>query len=109
METNTDKVFSFFDQMWPFISGIVLTIIAVIKLWWSDRQAVKRRIIALEVIAEASVSKSELQACRDDVRVVDESNLEKIYGLIRDNNENNAQQHQDIMHEIIELHRGDKK
>ena len=91
-------------HIWPYLSGLFLTLAATVRLWWHGRQAIKKRIVTLETLAEHSVSHEDLQACRDDVRAADEKNLTLIFGEIRSLREEhntdakvNAQQHMDIL------------
>lgn len=92
------------QHLWPVISGLALTFVAVFRLWWHDRRETKKRIGTLEVMAEHMVTKADLRACREDVRDDHEESLEKIYNEIKTNNSENAQQHQDIMAQMIRLH-----
>lgn len=94
------KWLTWLDHTWPYITGVVVTIIAGVKLWWHDRKETKRRIANLEIMAEHMISRDELQACREDVRREDKDILEKIDHSI----EENAKQHQDIMKQIVRLH-----
>lgn len=107
METNTHNILDVLDRVWPYVSGVAVTILATVRLWWHDKKVTKARINTLEVMAEHMVTKDELQACRDDVREEDESNLEKIYKEIKENNQENARQHQDILKQVIRLHSGE--
>ena len=103
MESNSHRIFDILNHVWPYLSGAILIMFAGTKLWWYDRRETKRRIVALEVLAENLVNKDDLQECRDDVRQVDDDNLEKIFTELRKHTANNAQQHQDIMNKIIDL------
>lgn len=109
MEANTHKILDVLEHIWPYVSGIVLTMAAGVRLWWYDRRQVKHRIATLEVLAEQSVTQRDLQECRDDVRNDDDSNLNKIYNKIDEITRDNSQQHQDIMNTILQIHiTGDK-
>jgi len=105
MELGGHKVLDFVSHLWPYISGVVVTLLAGIRLWWYEKQVTKKRIRTLEALATNMVSKQDLQACRDDVRAVDEKNLDKLSGDIRENMKQNAKEHQDIMKQIIRLHK----
>ena len=93
------------------MSGIVITIMAGFRLWWHDKQVVKKRIATLESLAEHMASKDDLIECRDDVDKQDADNLKAVLVEIqavrrenRDSDETNSQQHQDILHKMTELH-----
>ena len=105
VEDNTHKVIDEVSKVWPLISGVALTISASIGLWWHDRKETKKRIGTLETLATNMVTQKELQACRDDVREDHVENLEKIYNEIKENTSENARQHQDIMSQIVRLHK----
>lgn len=104
MPTGHHKWLDMIEHIWPLLSGIGITILAAVKLWWNERQQTKKRIETLEVMCEHMVSKDELQACRDDVRETDLRETEKIYDAIEKNSAENNRQHQEIMKTILELH-----
>ena len=107
MEAPPHRILDVLSHLWPYVSGIALTLLATVRLWWYDRKETKRRIGTLEVMAEHMVTKDDLQACRDDVRATDDKNLEKLYQEIKTNTAQNAQQHQDIMAQMMRLHKWD--
>lgn len=85
--------------------------LAVVRLWWRDRKETKKQVADLRTFAlyakDHMVTKEELQECRDEVRDVDDHNLDMIFKEIRENTRENATQHQDIMKQILRLHGGD--
>ena len=103
MESNTHRLTDIIEQVWPYISGMCIVMFAAAKLLWHDRQVTKKRIAVLEILAEHTITKEELHSCRNDVRTAAEANLNKIYAEIKENTSQNAQQHQDMMAEIIKL------
>jgi hypothetical protein len=109
-DSFTHKLLDAALHVWPFLAAIGAMILTGIKLWWSDRQQIKRETSDLRRVVlwlkENSVTHKELHDCRDDVRAADDQNLEKIYKEIKINQQVNAQQHQDIMSEIIRIHGG---
>lgn len=105
-ESTFHKLLHLAEDIWPLLSGMGLVMLAGIKLWWSDRRATKKRIANIEIMCEHMVTQDELHSCREDVRQADDENLEKIYHEIKENQKINAQQHQDIMREIIRMHGG---
>ena len=105
METNTHKALDFIEHLWPLLSGIVITLLAIIKLWWHSHRETKSRIKNLEVLAENSVTHKELQACRDNVREEDERNLTAVLKEMKDQSKENASQHENIVNQIIQLHK----
>lgn len=100
----TQKFIDWLTHVWPVISGLFLTMVMVTRLWWSDKVETKKRITSLEILAEHTASKNDLRKCRDEVRTVDEHNLEKIQQLIHEGNKENQEQHADLMKHIIEIH-----
>lgn len=107
METQTHRWLDYLDHLWPYISGVFITLLAVIRLWWYDRHQTRKRIGNLEVLAEHMVTTADLQACRDNVRDDDEKNMEKVFAEIKELTKENAAQHQDIMKQILRLHAGE--
>lgn len=109
METNTHQIVDVFQHLWAYISGFFLTMIAALKLWWHDRKVTKRMVAdnaqAIVLMNEKMVTHPDLQNCRDDVRAVDDENLEKIYDLIREGNKENHQQHIDLGAQILDTHK----
>ena len=110
-DTFTHKFVHVLEHIWPYVSGMVIVMFAGFKLWWSDRRETKVRIKNIEVMVEHlqndKVSQQDLQACRDDVREVDDANLVRIMDRIEQNATDNAKQHQDILQQIIRLHAND--
>ena len=118
METPSHKWLDAAQHLWPYVSGVFITMIAVVKLWWSDRKETKRRITNVELIAETAVTEARLQECKTDVLVhdatVEERILEELKILaqetkelradMREDNQANAKQHQDILTEVVRLH-----
>jgi len=103
VETGLHKILNIFEHVYPYIAGFILTMFALTKLWLRDRKETKKRIGTLEVMAEHMVTQEDLQECRDEVRHVDEQNLEKIYDEIKANTKENAQQHQDISNNMVDM------
>ena len=91
-------------HIYPYVAGLFITMVAIVRLWLFNRKEIKKRILTLEIMAERMASQEDLQACRDEVRHVDEQNLEKIYQEMKENNRDNANQHSDILKQIINLH-----
>lgn len=113
------KLLHIFEHIWPYVTGVFAVIIGGLKLWWSDKQKTKKRISNIEYITqwlkENSITSDDLKACREEVREVDDKNLEVIFDEIktlrrdiRHDSKSNAEQHQDILKQIIKLH-GDMK
>jgi len=106
------------QHLWPYISGFILTMFAVVKLWWNDRKETKKRIANVEKIAESAVTEARLQECKTDVLghdiTVEERILEELKVLatetkelrqdMREDNIANAKAHQDILKEVVRLH-----
>ena len=105
MDSGFHKMLDVLSHIYPYVAGIFITMVAVVRLWWHNRQETRRRIATLEIMAERMASQDDLQACRDEVRHVDEQNLEKIYNEMKENNRDNAQQHNDILNQSIGLHK----
>lgn len=112
-DSFTHKVLDFLEHLWPYISGMVVVFIGSIRLWWTDRKNTRKRIQTLEVLAENMVTTDDLHVCRDEVREQDEKNLDMVFkelkglrGEIKEESRINAQQHQDLMKQIIRLHGG---
>ena len=97
MDTATHKILVWLEHLWPYISGMVITLLAAAKLWWYDKQQMKQRIANIEIIAQNAVTKSELQACREDVRKEDRLILKEI----QESNKLNQEQHEHIVDLII--------
>ena len=76
------------DHLWPYISGMLLVMLAGARLIWYK-------------LTHHYVTKDELAQCRNDVRHTDGQMMEKLDHMI----EENARQHQDIMKQIIRLHK----
>lgn len=100
------KIADALQHAWPVIAGFISFSLIGFKVWWLDRRNTKNRIKNLEILAEQTVYKSDLQACRDDVREVDDKNLEKISEEIKELSRRNAEEHTDIMKQMIKLHSG---
>lgn len=114
METNTHKLLDVVEHLWPYISGLILTMVVIVKMWWYNHNEVKRRINTLEKLAEMSATKIDLHECKAEVSGVDNANLEKIYNKLseqqKDNaiqQQNNAKEHQDILQQMLRLHSKD--
>lgn len=110
MDTQTHKAFDLLQHVWPYISGMFITLVAIVKFWFAERKALNSRIKNLEIIAENSATKAELYSCKEEVYAQDLINLEKIYEEIKilrkesqDEAHSNSQQHQDIMNTIIRM------
>ena len=121
METMSQKFMEAMHQLWPYVSGIFITIIAIIKLWWSDRNKTQHRIANVEKIAEHAITEKRLQECKVDVLGHDVTVEERILLELkiiaeetkelredmREDNKTNAQAHQDIMNTMMRIHNGD--
>ena len=102
-EPISQKTIDFVQNMWPFISGACVVMVAGTKLWWQDRKDTKNRIKNLEILAEQTVYKPDLHNCREDVRLVDNGNMDKITKSINDLRAHNDKQHDEVMNHIINL------
>ena len=104
------KILDILEHIWPYVTGMTVTLLAAMKLWWSDRKETKKRINenaeAIRAISSNMVSHDDLHACREDVRDVDDENLIRVLDRIEENAKDNARQHLDIMNQIIALHIG---
>ena len=96
METPTHRVLEHLEQVWPYLTGMVVVTVATVKLWLYER----RRISKIE---DTYVTKDELAACRNDVRSTDDKNLSDLTTQINKLSSENAQQHQDILTELINI------
>ena len=102
-EPFSHKTLDFVQNMWPLISGVFIVMVAGTKLWWQDRKDTKNRIKNLEILAEQTVYKTDLHDCREDVRLVDNGNMDKITKSISDLRDHNDKQHSEVMNHIIKL------
>lgn len=113
LHSSTHGILDFLQHLWPYVLGVFTAIGTAFGMYWADRRDTKRRVINLEklieLLSERSITHADLAACREDVRASDDAAVGKIYQLIRENNVTNAEQHNDIMKEIIALHSGDRK
>ena len=78
--------------------------VGAFRLFWHDRKETKHRIATLEKIAEHAVTYRDLQACRDDVRAEDNKNLEIMYTKIEELSRQNAEQHTEMINQVLRLH-----
>ena len=97
------KILNWLEHIWPLMSGIAITIMAVFRLWWYDKKVVKKRIATLEALADNMATQSDLRDCRDSVDKQDAENLKvvllEIKGVrndIRQDTASNNNQHQAI-------------
>lgn len=82
------------DHVWQFITSVFIVLAAGIKLWWSDRKDTKKRIknneISFEWLKHNTITKKELQDCRDDVKKEHDEDLDRIFSVIREESRINA-------------------
>ena len=98
------KALRVLEQVWPVAAGAILTMAAGIQTMWNTHKNTRRRIAILETIAEHVVTQQEMQVCKDLMRDEHDSNIEKLYREIKENNQENHRQHQDMMNTIIKIH-----
>ena len=105
------KILDWLQHLQFYIGGLFTIVSAGIGLWWHDKKTVKKRIKTLESIAVEMATKDDLRACRDGVDKQDDDNLKVVLNeiqAIRDDNRKdsviNSQQHQDILHQMTQLH-----
>lgn len=107
----THKIIDVLQHIWPYLSGLAITFLAALKLWWNERRETRKRLknqeILVDHIIREKVSHKELQACRDDVRHDNDTHIDNIYARLDKHALENAQQHQDILNQIIRLHTND--
>ena len=113
------KFLDLLQHLWPYLAGAAATILGALKLWWSDRQALRVRVQNVEKIAEQAVTEARLQECRVDVDSVDKEILIEIRAIredMREDNQINAMAHQklneagaksnrELMQAILHLHK----
>ena len=112
MDQATHKVLDVLQHTWPYVSGVIITMMAGLKLWWSTHRNTQKRITTLENDVKQTVTHEELHACRDDVRDTDVENENKILTEIkhiredmREDNRINSKAHQDIITTSTASHR----
>lgn len=111
METN-HKILDTLEHTWPYITTVGAFLIGWIRLRRKQAKDREERIQNLEIIVtwlkENTATNNDLHKCREDVRAVDDNNLNLIYKElkevrkeIRNDAESNASQHQDILNTIV--------
>ena len=94
------KVTHWILEIWPILSALFLTFVMAVKLLLADRAKNKREIREVRELAlwlkSNTVTHPELQACRDDVREVDDKNLNIIFGELKTIKEDVKQ----LIHEV---------
>ena len=94
------KVIDLLQHLWPYIAGMFAAIVAGLRIWWSDRKALRLRVQNVEKIAEHAVTEARLQECKVDVDSVDKEILVEIRAIredMREDNQINAVAHQKII------------
>jgi len=84
-------LFEYLDHLWVPVTAIIATIVTGAKLWWSGKQEIKRRMAAVEVLAENNDSASR-----------------KMLIEMQEMRKSNDQQHSDIVDKMIALFNGKK-
>ena len=108
------RLLNWIEHLWPYISGLVVTIVAAIRLWWYDRGKLKKQIndnsTLVGHITECMVTHEDLIECRDSVDEQDADNLKNVLNEIKtlrqeikNDTEKNSQQHLDILHKMTSL------
>ena len=115
------KVLDIVEHLWPYISGAIIGLFTMIKLWLKGKKRVEDRIVSLEILAKRAVTKDDLIDCKKEVDQQDSTlakeMLVEFKGLrkeIREDAQINKSEHKEIqkelnntMHQIIRLHSGD--
>ena len=94
------KILDALQHLWPYLAGVFAAILGGLKMWWSDRKALRVRVQNVEKIAEQAVTEARLQECRVDVDSVDKEILVEIRAIredMREDNRMNAESHQKII------------
>ena len=84
------KYLHYAKDLWPFVTGFLVVIFAAFKLMWYR-------------LTSNYVTKAELKACREDVRAVDDKNLNTVFKEIRIMRSENESRHHEIMNQIINV------
>lgn len=103
METGSHKIIDMVEQSWPYISGIAITIVGAVRLWWYSRQEIKNRITNLEIMAEHFASQGDLNSHKKELLDNTGKHVEKLYEVIREANDENSRQHQDMLKQVMRL------
>ena len=102
------KILDLLQHLWPYLAGVFAAIVAGLKMWWSDRKALRLRVQNVEKIAEHAVTEARLQECKVDVDQVDEKILLEIRAIredMREDNRLNTSTHDKLMNAILNLHK----
>ena len=84
------KYLHYAKDLWPFVTGLFGVVFAAFKLMWYR-------------LTNNYVTKAELKACREDVRRVDEKNLDIVFKEIRMLRSESESRHHEIMKQIINV------
>ena len=110
MDAGGHKLLDILEHIWPYVTALFLTVIGMIKLWWSDRRATLSRLRNVEVTAKKAVTHEQLHECRTDVAEEDHLILSEIRAIrmdMREDNKANAREHQQILKVILNLHKNE--
>ena len=98
------KILNWLEHIWPLMSGIAITIMAVFRLWWYDKKVVKKRIATLESLAEHMATQDDLRECREGVDKQDADNLKVVLDEIKTGERRNDEKHNAILKDMNVLH-----
>ena len=100
------KILDILEHIWPYVTTVFVIISTGVTLWWTDRKQIKkdiaeqRRLILW--LKDNSVTYKDLHACREDVREVDDNNLEKIFTAFDEERKLNRTEHNEIKNMLID-------
>lgn len=106
------KLLDILNHIWPYVTTLVAILSSGFVLWWKSRQQIKkdiqeqRRLILW--LKDNSVTHRHLHECREDVRKVDDDNLDKIFKAFDEERKLNRSEHNEIKSILINMN-GNKK
>ena len=118
MDSLTHKILDILQHLWPYVSGLFITLAAGARLWWLNYKRTEQRISNVETLAEQAVTEKRLQQCKAEVfhhdagieeKILKEirSIRDEIHGIRHETREDfrsNSEAHEHILDTILKLH-----
>jgi hypothetical protein len=110
------------QYLWPIFSGVAITVIAGVRLWWANHHKLHGRLDQIEHKLNHAVTEEDMHACKDQVIATDAQTntdiLKEVKAIRVDMREDNrlnsaahdkivaasTRSHQELMTQIIKLH-----
>ena len=104
MDHDTHDLLDYAQHLWPILSGLALTLVAIIRLWWVHHTHQQKWKVSINGQLAETVTREELHSCKtgvmDKAASVDQEILKEIKAIrtdMREDNRINAREHADIL------------